>query len=188
MIEKLPMNAVRYFFFLISISFPLASPAENNEACNYTQCYNFLSEKRVQEAIAACTQAAEEGGLDVAVLLGEVYEEGFSDLEPNYWEAVKWYRYGAERGAYTAQLSLGMMYYHGKGVMKNLVEAFAWMDVGSSSGDPYVMNERDKVAAMLSEEQLAEARALSARYEKLFSNLSPLVHCGKQLGSPITGK
>jgi len=48
----------------------------------------------------------------------------------NHEQAVRLYRRGAERGSATAQISLGMMYANGKGVPRDLREAYKWLTLG----------------------------------------------------------
>ena len=48
----------------------------------------------------------------------------------NHEQAAIYYRLGAERGSATAQISLGMMYANGKGVPRDLREAYKWLTLG----------------------------------------------------------
>ena len=49
-----------------------------------------------------------------------------SGVAQNYSEAAKWYRKAAEQGISLAQFSLGLMYYHGQGVLQSYDEAYHW--------------------------------------------------------------
>ena len=50
--------------------------------------------------------------------LGATYYNGIFD-EPDYKEAVKWFRLSAEQGYFLAQFFLGLCYLYGQGVRKN---------------------------------------------------------------------
>ena len=56
-------------------------------------------------------------------------EIGWFPYAQNYKRAVKLYRSAAERGHALAQTSLGMMYATGKGVPKDLREAYKWFNL-----------------------------------------------------------
>ena len=58
-----------------------------------------------------------------------LYEIGWFPYAQNYKKAVKLYRSAAERGHALAQTSLGMMYATGKGVPKDLREAYKWFNL-----------------------------------------------------------
>ncbi|MEI6399579.1 MAG: sel1 repeat family protein, partial [Pseudomonadota bacterium] len=48
---------------------------------------------------------------------------------------MKWYRKAAEQGAARAQCSLGLAYYYGHGVAKDLEEALQWFLLAAERGD-----------------------------------------------------
>lgn len=57
----------------------------------------------------------------------------------NHRGLVKWaavYRVRAEQGDAKSQLALGSMYYYGKGVSKNYVEAIRWYRKSAEQGNP----------------------------------------------------
>ncbi len=60
---------------------------------------------------------------------GWMREIGWFPYAQNYKKAVKLYRSAAERGHALAQTSLGMMYATGKGVPKDLREAYKWFNL-----------------------------------------------------------
>lgn len=51
-------------------------------------------------------------------------------------EANKWYRKSAEQGFAPAQVTLGFMYVHGKGVAKDPTEAVKWFRKAADQNDP----------------------------------------------------
>ena len=51
-------------------------------------------------------------------------------MEKNQVEAAEWMRKAATQGYFRAQLFLGAWYADGLGVPKDLVEAFAWLNLG----------------------------------------------------------
>ena len=63
--------------------------------------------------------------------VGYMYE---TEKNPNYEEAVKWYRKSAEKGYAPAQYNLGLMYQYGLGVKKNKGEAQRWFRKSADQG------------------------------------------------------
>lgn len=51
-------------------------------------------------------------------------------------EAFKWYRMAADAGLTAAKVSLGTMYYEGRGVQKNMEKAYEMYSSASEDGDP----------------------------------------------------
>ena len=52
-------------------------------------------------------------------------------MEQDYAEAVKWYRKADDQGI-RAELNLGIMYYHGRGVPQDYVQAHKWLNLAAS--------------------------------------------------------
>lgn len=67
--------------------------------------------------------------------LGATYYNGIAG-EPDYKEAVKWFRLSAEQGYFLAQFFLGICYFYGSGVRKNKRKGVEWMRKAAEQGDP----------------------------------------------------
>lgn len=66
--------------------------------------------------------------------MGQLYSTG-SGVDQDYTKAVFWYRKAAKQHDGKAQDRLGGMYAEGKGVTKNLVQAYAWLAVAIDNGN-----------------------------------------------------
>jgi TPR repeat protein len=77
---------------------------------------------------------------DLPVRVGMLYVQG-DVVRQDDAQAVKWYRWAAERGNASAQSRLGEMYYLGRGIRKNYSQAFTWFQESAQQGD--VSGERD---------------------------------------------
>ncbi len=135
---------------------------------DYDACYNLLKRNENAKAVAPCTQAADQGNLAVRVTLGNLYNQGVDGLDRDYGQAAKWFRKAAVEGEPTAQYLLGTLYELGHGVPQDIVEAYAWMDVGTRYGDPFIVTERDALVTRMSNGQLAEALERSAGYRDMY--------------------
>jgi TPR repeat protein len=79
------------------------------------------------------------------------------------------YHQAAEQGFDNAQFELGVLYFHGDGVPKDLVESFKWLSLASAAkgrvhlkADHYL----ERVRVCLDRVQLAEAQARMAPYTR----------------------
>jgi TPR repeat protein len=108
--------------------------------------------------------AAVKGNADAEYDLGLIYASG-NGVAQDYAEAARWYRLAADRGQADAQNSLGVRYKRGQGVAQDYVQAYKWFDLsatlaGRLEGRARAEANRDKVAAMMTPSQIAEAQQL----------------------------
>ena len=78
----------------------------------------------------------------------------------DYEGALKYFEIGAYYADKLSQLSTGLMYMNGEGVKKDLVTAYAWLDLAAERDYPDFVATRDGVKAQLTPEQLAQAMEL----------------------------
>jgi TPR repeat protein len=144
------------------------------------------------EALKWYRKAAEQGHVQAQFNLADCYERGSDNSVPSSGksarerlsqqgleeaEAVKWYRKAAEHDHTMAQYRLGCRYRDGKGAAKNLVEAYKWLNLAwerwqeeSRRGRELRWDEksagedRDKLAALMSPDQIAEAQQLAREF------------------------
>ena len=83
-------------------------------------------------AARSWTRRAAEGGDRVAMynLALFLIDAGGTDAE-----AANWFRRAAERGVVDAQYNLGLLHEAGRGVDRNLREAYRWFSVAANAGD-----------------------------------------------------
>ncbi len=93
-------------------------------------------------------------------------------MKQDYAEAVKWYRKAADKGDAAAQLNLGIMYYHGRGVAQDYVEGHQWLNLAASRFLPSEAEKRDRaiknrdiVAKKMTLSQIAEAQRLAREWK-----------------------
>lgn len=120
-------------------------------------------------AFAEWHPLAEQGVAFAQYNLGFMYRKG-QGVPQDYAEAVKWFRHAAEQGIAQAQNNLGVLYYNGWGVPQNYVLAHIWYNLAASQGDEESLNSqklmienRDRIARLMTPAQIAEAQALAAR-------------------------
>ena len=104
--------------------------------------------------------------------LGSMAENGIG-MYQNYPEAAQWYRKCADAGSWQGQMSLGDLYFDGKGVPKDLVLAYMWLNLAAATAPQNALvsmgndiaKQRDRLAALMTQEQVAEAQRLSREWK-----------------------
>ena len=111
---------------------------------------------------------AEDLGDDLAkgtaeTMIGHIYAKGECVAKDDR-EAVKWYRKAAEQGNAFGQYGLGMYYYLGVSLPKDLVQAYAWCNLAAAGGEERAKKLRDSLETTMSSQQIAEAQAISRSF------------------------
>lgn len=99
-----------------------------------------------EHAIPLFQEALAMGNTFSATLLGDCYETGIG-IEPDYAEAMKWYRRAAELGEISAYYNIGCLYENGKGVEKNLSTAVEYYSLGAELDMPLCQNALGRCCA-----------------------------------------
>ncbi len=107
--------------------------------------------------------AAEQGHPEAQFNLGVMYANGWG-VPVDDVQAVKLYRLAAEQGLVIAQTSLANVCHAGRGVDQNIIDAYKWYAIAAALGDLNAEYKRDSVAAELSAEDLATAKALAQEW------------------------
>lgn len=110
-------------------------------------------------------RSAEAGHIPTQLILGEKYYEG-DVLTKNYMKSAHWYLQAAIQGDQDAQAIIGSFYSAGRGVPKDMVLACAWLDIASKKGGPELIEERDRYARNLSQNERAISFDLSTKWKK----------------------
>lgn len=72
--------------------------------------------------------------------LGVMYFSGES-VDPDYPEALKWFRKAADQGVADAQFNVGQMYEFGLGIPKDTEEALKWYRKAAAQGHRLARNK-----------------------------------------------
>ena len=113
-----------------------------------------------ETAFSQYWRLAEQGYASAQFNLGNMYAKG-QGVAQNYPEAVKWYRLAAEQGYASAQFNLGAMYDIGRGVTQDDRIAHMWFNLLASFGNKDGANERDRIAARMTSNQVSEAQSFA---------------------------
>ena len=111
-------------------------------------------------------KSADQGNSSAQNGIGVLYKSG-RGVEQNYDQAAIWYRRAADGGNAIAQLNLAGMYQTGMGVPQDDLQTYIWYSIAvdrfSTSETQYrdtAINNRDKVAKILTSKQIEQAQKL----------------------------
>jgi localization factor PodJL len=112
------------------------------------------------QAKAWYQKAAEQGNIramhNLAVVLAEIGDSG----KPDYAAAAQWFRKAAEYGVRDSQYNYAILLARGLGVAQNLASSYSWFAIAAAQGDEDAGKKRDDVAARLTADNLAAAKAM----------------------------
>lgn len=93
------------------------------------------------------------------------YQQGYiAYQEGRYTSAYLEFKSSAEGGNAPAQYMLGRLFEEGRGVDRDIVQAYAWYDVSARNGYPQAASARTAIAPQLSSYQLQTALNLADRW------------------------
>jgi uncharacterized protein len=79
-------------------------------------------------------------------------------------QSLYWFRQAAEAGQPTAQFFLGMQYLYGRGVPRDLAQAYSWCDIALANGYSQSLSCREMVARKMTPEDGRRASELTAEF------------------------
>ena len=115
--------------------------------------------KDAKKAFGWFQRAAEQGHILAMHNLAVLYAEGVNGT-PDYASAAQWFRTAAEYGVKDSQFNIGILHVRGLGVAHDMVEAYKWFAAAAAQGDSDAVKKRDEVAARMTPDKLAEAKAI----------------------------
>ena len=92
---------------------------------------------RWAEALRFLKRAAEQGNARAQSLCGQIYATGGRSVPQNWTTAAKWWRKAAEAGRKDAQWYIGVCYYYGRGVDRDVAQAMGWFRKAAAQGDAF---------------------------------------------------
>ena len=128
------------------------------------------------EAVMWFHRAAAEGQADAMWQLGMLHENEGRGVPTDNSKAALWYGKAARLGQGSAMFYLGTLYWGGRGVRQDLVEAYKWLDLAAI----YSSSEEDRKKAAAARDslgkskempaaRLADAKAQSLEWQRVFN-------------------
>ena len=104
--------------------------------CKITPADDDVVAARWAEALRFTEGAAEQGAASAQTQSGTIYATGGRSVPQNWTTAVKWWRKAAEAGEKDAEWNMGLCYYYGRGVDRDVAQAMAWFRKSAAQGIP----------------------------------------------------
>lgn len=119
--------------------------------------------KDSKKAFGWFQRAAEQGHVLAMHNLAVLYAEGVNG-QPDYASAASWFKNAAEYGVKDSQFNIAILNVRGLGIANDMVEAYKWFAAAATQGDQDAVKKRDEVAARLTPDKLAEAKAVAEAF------------------------
>jgi uncharacterized protein len=126
----------------------------------YTLGRNYWVNAEYQQAFPWLKAAAEQRHVEAEFLLGTAYLNGLGTLQ-NYRLALDFFTRSAEQGHLEAEFRLGMLYRDGLAMPPDKESAYIWLNIAAARGHPDALQLRDKLAAVMTTEELNRAQEAS---------------------------
>ncbi len=114
------------------------------------------------------TQAADAGNPRAMHNLAVMLADG--DGHPDYAGAAIWFRKAANYGVHDSQYNLAILLARGMGVQQSLLQSYQWFAIAGAQDDADAARKRDEIAAKLSANELAVAKAFATAFTPKVAN------------------
>ena len=125
-----------------------------------------------REALQALQHAADAGSAEGAHRLALVFAQGLAGTPRNDARALELFEKAAALGNQRAQANIGILYFRGQGVPRDLVQARAWLEKAAANNDPYALYALGRAM----DETLGPAAADPVRAADLYQRAAELGH------------
>jgi uncharacterized protein len=92
-----------------------------------------------QDALKHLQHAADAGSSEGAHRLGLIFAQGLAGAPRNDARAFELFGKAAAAGNQRAQINLGILYFRGQGVSRDLIQSRAWLEKAAAGGDPFAL-------------------------------------------------
>ncbi len=113
--------------------------------------------------------AADHGHSEAGYLLGMAYLNGRGTLQ-NYRAALEQFTRAAEKGHLEAEYQLGILYRDGLASTPDKESAYLWLNIAAAGGHEDALMYRDKLAAVMTTEEITRAQEVSAQMHAKMNN------------------
>ncbi len=121
---------------------------------------NYWVNAEYQQAFPWLKAAAAQRHVEAEFLIGMAYLNGLGTLQ-NYRSALDYFTKSAEQGHLEAEFRLGLLYRDGLAMPPDKESAYIWLNIAAARGHPDALPLRDKLAAVMTTEELNRAQESS---------------------------
>jgi len=138
----------------------LREAKQGRPEAQYALGRNYWVSAEYQQAFPWLKAAAEQRHVEAEYLLGMAFLNGLGTLQ-NYRSALDYFTKSAEQGHLEAEFRLGLLYRDGLAMPPDKESAYVWLNIAAARGHPDALQFRDKLAAVMTTEELNRAQETS---------------------------
>jgi TPR repeat protein len=157
---------------LVGAEFNLRRLAPDNPDAEAWLGAVLLDRGQSREALQAFQHAADSGSAEGAHRLALVFAQGLAGTPRNDARAIELFEKAATLGNPRAQANIGILYFRGQGVPRDIVQARAWLEKAAANNDPYALYALGRAM----DETLGAAAADPVRAADLYRRAAELGH------------
>lgn len=150
----------------------LRGPARTNADAEAWLGAVLLDRGQTRDGLRAIQHAAAQGSVEGMHRQALVFATGTGGTPRNDAKAAELFEKAATAGHKRAQLNIGILYFRGQGVKRDLVQARAWLEKAASGEDPYALYALGRAM----DESLDPAMADSVRAADLYRRAAEKGH------------
>ena len=150
-------------FTLVGTCFTVAGSAQTPQ---------LVPQKYRNAAAPMLVAAAKAGDAEAMLWLGIKHSNNNQDVPRSDIEATRWFREAAEAGEPSGMYFAGIAFWSGRGVAKDMVEAYKWMELAAKHGNASLRDTANGVleglARVMSPNMISEAKVREAAWVRDF--------------------
>lgn len=156
----------------VALNKAVTSAKQGDPQAQYDLGLTYWHDTNYAEALPLLRAAAEKGHDDAQYLLGMAYTEG-QGIVQNYRGAMEYFTKAAQQGHLEAEYRLGIFHRDGLATPQNRETAYAWLNVAAARGHPDALAARDRLAMIMTGEEIIRAQEASAHLHEKLSGKVP---------------
>jgi TPR repeat protein/DNA-directed RNA polymerase subunit RPC12/RpoP len=142
---------------------------QGDAEAQYELGWSYWRDADYKKAFPWLKAAADHGHSEACYLLGMAYLNGRGTLQ-NYRAALEQFTRSAEQGHLEAEYQLGLIYRDGLAAAPDKESAYLWLNIAAAGGHEEALMYRDKLAAVMTTEEITRAQEVSAQMHAKLNN------------------
>jgi tetratricopeptide (TPR) repeat protein len=156
----------------VSLSQVQTGAQHGDPQAQYELGLRYWHNEQYKEALPLLRAAANRGHAEAQYQMGMAYLEGRGIVQ-NYRGAMEYFSKAAEQGHLEAEYRLGLFYRDGLAAPMDREMAYVWLNVAAAQGHLDALGARERLAQIMSREEIVRAQETSAQMHQKLSTRAP---------------
>jgi TPR repeat protein len=126
------------------------------------------------EGLRVLQHAVDAGSSEAAQRLAVIFAEGLSGTPRNDTRAAELFEKAAAAGNQRAQINIGILYFRGQGVSRDLMQSRAWLEKAAAGDDPFALYALGRVMEISDGAAVADFTRAADLYRRAAEKGHPL--------------